>query len=76
MIEILLIEKLHSVHKACTLEHQKVTTSWEEDREEIKSTTFELEGKPQALDQSKRVKAKQSRSWLSEQCKLLDIYIY
>ncbi len=32
----------------------------------MKSTTLELEVKPQALDQSNRVKVKQSKSWLLE----------
>ena len=51
--------------KACTIEHYRIMSLWKKDKEEIKSVTFELEAKPQALDQSKRLEAKQSRSWQS-----------
>ena len=54
------------MHKVWTLEHQIITSSQSKDNEEINSITFVLVVKPQALDQSKRVRAKQYKSWLSE----------
>ena len=61
------IKKECSVHKVWTLTHQEIT-SWEiRDRDEKNSVIEMLVVRPQALDQSKRVKANPSRIWLSDQ---------
>ncbi len=52
--------------KAWTLACQIITTLEDNDKKEINSMIEELVVKPQALDQSKRVKLKHSRSLLSE----------
>ena len=44
------------MHKVWTLEHQIITSSKSKDKKEINSVTFVLVVKPQALDQSKRVR--------------------
>ena len=46
--------------------HNRAFKKLHHHEKEIKSVTFELEVKPDTLDHSKRVDAKQSRSWLSE----------
>jgi hypothetical protein len=44
MIEILLKKKKsHSVHKACTLEHQRITSSKSKDNEAINSLTYVID---------------------------------